>query len=62
MERARDRLEVTLRVHAEDGQVYTISDRQVLKDVHEYAEKRVEAINWKQEPHMDDDEVTLLDI
>jgi len=55
-------LEVTLRVHAEDGQVYTISDRQVLKDVHEYAEKRVEAINWKQEPHMDDDEVTLLDI
>ena len=63
MDRARDRLEVVIRVHAEDGQVYTIRDRKVLDDVHAYAEKKVEAINWKQQPHTDDDEdVYILDI
>ena len=56
-------MEVVLRVHAEDGQVYTIRDPKVLKDVHAYAEKKVEAIDWKQEPHYDDDEdVYILDI
>ena len=63
MERARNRLEVVLRVHAEDGQVYTIHDAKVLKDVHAYAEKKVEAIDWKQQPHTDDDEdVTIVSI
>ena len=63
MDRARNRLEVVLRVHAEDGQVYTIRDPEVLKDVHAYAEKKVEAIDWKQQPHTDDDEdVVILDI
>jgi hypothetical protein len=63
MERARNRLEVILKVHAEDGQVYTIKDRKVLADVHAYAEKKVEAIDWKQQPHTDDDEdVYILDI
>jgi hypothetical protein len=63
MERARNRLEVVLRVHAEDGQVYTIRDPKVLQDVHAYAEKKVEAIDWKKEPHHDDDEdVYILDI
>jgi len=63
MDRARDRLEVVIRVHAEDGQVYTIRDRKVLDDVHAYAEKKVGAIDWKQQPHHDDDEdVVILDI
>ena len=56
-------MEVVIRVHAEDGQVYTIRDRKVLDDVHAYAEKKVEAIDWKQQPHHDDDEdVIILDI
>jgi len=56
-------LEVILKVHAEDGQVYLIHDAKVLKDVHAYAEKKVEAIDWKQQPHTDDDEdVIILDI
>ena len=56
-------MEVVLRVHAEDGQVYTIRDPKVLADVHAYAEKKVEAIDWKQQPHTDDDEdVYILDI
>lgn len=62
MDRARNRLEVVIRVHAEDGQVYTIHNSKILKDVHAYAEKKVEAIDWKQQPHVDDDEVTILDI
>ena len=63
MDRARNRLEVVLKVHAEDGQVYIISDQDVLRDVHAYAEKKVEAIDWKQQPHTDDDEdVVILDI
>ena len=63
MDRARDRLEVIIRVHGEDGQVYTIRDPKVLADVHAYAEKKVEAIDWKQQPHTDDDEdVYILDI
>jgi hypothetical protein len=63
MDRARDRLEVVIRVHAEDGQVYTIRDPKVLEDVKEYTEKKVEAIDWKQQPHHDDDEdVYILDI
>ena len=56
MDRARDRLEVVIRVHAEDGQVYTIRDRKVLDDVHAYAEKKVGEIDWKRQPHTDDDE------
>ena len=56
-------MEVVLRVHAEDGQVYTIRDRKVLDDVHAYAEKKVGAIDWKRQPHTDDDEdVVILDI
>ena len=56
-------MEVVIRVHAEDGQVYTIRDRKVLDDVHAYAEKKVEAIDWKQQPHTDDDEdVTIVSI
>ncbi len=55
-------MEVVIRVHAEDGQVYTIHNSKILKDVHAYAEKKVEAIDWKQQPHVDDDEVTILDI
>ena len=63
MDRARDRLEVVIRVHGEDGQVYTIRDPKVLADVHAYAEKKVKAIDWKQQPHTDDDEdVYILDI
>ena len=63
MDRARDRLEVVIRVHGEDGQVYTIRDPQILKEVKEYTEKKVEAIDWKQQPHRDDDEdVYILDI
>ena len=63
MDRARNRLEVILKVHAEDGQVYTIRDREVLDNVRQYAEKKVEAIDWKQQPHTDDDEdVVILDI
>jgi len=63
MDRARDRLEVVIRVHAEDGQVYTIRDPKVLKEVKEYTEKKVEAIDWKKQPHHDDDEdVYILDI
>jgi len=63
MDRARDRLEVVIRVHAEDGQVYTFRDPKVLKEVKEYTEKKVEAIDWKQQPHTDDDEdVYILDI
>ena len=56
-------MEVVIRVHGEDGQVYTIRDPQILKEVKEYTEKKVEAINWKQQPHHDDDEdVYILDI
>ena len=56
-------MEVVIRVHAEDGQVYTIRDRKVLDDVHAYAEKKVGAIDWKRQPHTDDDEdVVILDI
>ena len=56
-------MEVILKVHAEDGQVYTIRDREVLDNVRQYAEKKVEAIDWKQQPHTDDDEdVVILDI
>ena len=56
MDRARNRLEVVIRVNGEDGQVYTIRDPEVLKDVHAYAEKKVGAIDWKRQPHTDDDE------
>ena len=63
MDRARDRLEIVIRVHGEDGQVYTIRDPQILKEVKEYTEKKVEAIDWKQQPLTDDDEdVYILDI
>ena len=56
-------MEVVIRVHAEDGQVYTIRDRKVLDDVHAYAEKKVGANNWKRQPHTDDDEdVTIVSI
>ena len=49
-------MEVVIRVNGEDGQVYTIRDRKVLDDVHAYAEKKVGAIDWKRQPHTDDDE------
>ena len=56
MKRGRDRLEVIIRVHAEDGEVYEITDKRVTKPVLELAEKKVDSIDWSDQPHHKDDE------
>jgi len=61
MKRGRDRLEVIIRVHAEDGEVYEITDKRVTKPVLELAEKKVDSIDWSDQPHhKDDEDVTQL--
>ena len=56
MDRARDRLEVVIRVHAEDGEVYEIKDERVVKPVTELAQERVDKIDWQDQPHHKDDD------
>tara|TARA_Y100001951_G_scaffold101932_1_gene107719 strand:+ start:1083 stop:1274 length:192 start_codon:yes stop_codon:yes gene_type:complete len=61
MKRGRDRLEVIIRVHAEDGEVYEITDKRVTEPVIELAEKKVDSIDWGNQPHhKDDEDVTQL--
>ena len=56
MKRAGDRVEITIKVHSEDGQVYIITNKDILQSVREFAEAKIDKIDWKQEPHQKDPE------
>jgi len=54
--RAGNRVEVIIKVHAEDGEVYVIRDERVVEPVTKLAQERVDKIDWQDEPHHKDDE------
>ena len=49
-------MEVIIKVHAEDGEVYVIRDERVVEPVTKLAQERVDKIDWQDEPHHKDDE------
>ncbi len=59
MKRAGDQVEVIIKVHSDDGEVYLITDKNVHKVVKDCVEVELDKIDWKQQPHTKDVEPQL---